>query len=421
MLNENINSFYKKNDEFFAFAMNAEYSDYIVHYSNLDREITIDNDGSLKLGGTKQRSMITTIDGLCETVKVLINEAEQLLNYEMSRVSSNEALLCFGKKPCSYFDIRSSDIEPLINQIVIDVLYYKYLGETEMTFFEYCEKYSFSLRGDSWVKSSDLEDDASFQAKDAMYKLIKNRVKKEHKRFEKASSHNEFIELGICPDLYIEHITQKRQKMTMDFWAGLYYDTILFPEILKGYYTRKNDNGDIHKELNKYDKFVEKAFIPSDNGKDYFHKTMSYLNLESSYRLEFTYKLAERMSKNNVDSIDNCNFILAKNQAVVCVPTVIVNGKKEELIFYKKKLKYNSMPLIYKAWLNESGYKVSDMSSHNPFYLYNWLNFIRIQTYELFQYHYQFLSDDYCSISDFIKEKYNLLEEYIDTKKNIRA
>lgn len=80
-----------------------------------------------------------------------------------------------------HFAIIESYQELLVNQLMADVLYDKYLDETAMTLNEYCTKHFYvDYDNEEWKKLDEYNpfDENSFEySKDRAYKLMEGRMK----------------------------------------------------------------------------------------------------------------------------------------------------------------------------------------------------------------------------------------------------
>jgi hypothetical protein len=463
--NKKIKEIIANNGEFFTFVMENDVP-AILDYTFIDKEVEI-KDEKLIFGGKKEKKIVKSIAELRELIKELIVNISKLLrdyllmfwkehlppvvdgeflnrfkqNYNIKIDVSSFSRESFLNEAKTSFTLKSEDAELLVNQLIADILYNKYLDDTKITLNEYCEKYicydldnSFRQKMKKIKKELECEyaDNKKMyiflykesrieeikKEKAAVYNKMDRRIKSYVKMMGTPNNKKDLLERVLFPDVYIEYIKEKNVKKPKWIWDLIYFNETLSAFKLYKRDTLNDSEDDLKKiaeELKEYDRFVQKAFKPIDgDNKDYFHKTMSFYYLESVSGLEFSYKLAERLEFEELNNMNNCSFLVKMFYVDVCCPVYHKIDGDEYFSFLRKRNTYGSTPLMNEAWLQKTNYKINKPDD-NPF-IQKSINLIRAQVYELFMYHYTFQSENYDEISEFIKEKFNLLDEYY--KKN---
>ena len=173
-----------------------------------------------------------------------------------------------------------------------------------------------------------------------------------------------------------------------------------------GNYTHKA----LVKLFDEYDGYIDEVFMqPTINSKDYFLKSLDFYFLEIYKRIDFIYKLAVRLENSNLPVIDKKHVLVRRFHPKVC--DVIEHDGLFEFVYNNRTAYYGPMLLLEDHWQQNESY-------NDPMHEDKWQKyyFIRAKVYELFQYHCQFISNDYDDISDFINKHYNILQ-YHEPKK----
>ena len=256
--------------------------------------------------------------------------------------------------------------------------------------------------------------------KDAIYRAMIEEIERETDIMNSPESRENALKLGIDPDIYNKYLSElnkpgERKKTKPKFvWDYLYYngslDLITSNQYRRNFERSSNKTfGTFIENFNSYDSFVE-VMLPKDedNDYDYFCKSMDFYHLEIYKRLDFNYKLAIRLEKAirmkniDLDSIDKKYFLLRRFHPCVFWPFM---DEANNCPRYDEKNKYYR-PLLFieEMWQEQN---LLDDDIHNrgvsdTFYL------IRAKAYELFNYYYEYDSNDYEDISNFIRRHYNV-------------
>ncbi len=417
---DKIREVYLKDSKFFTFVL-EEGVPGIVDYSLLDREILV-SEVSIEYGEEKEKKPISSIDELRELFKELVIEVKEILNDYVSCVWGETSPFDTEQNYSqlkNFFNIKTEDEKSLIDQLIIDVLYDKYANDSMMTLNEYCEKHFYFKLEKEWININDHRNPVdhngnALQTKGAAVKMMGRRIKTFVEKMSKPSQNEELKKRFIFPDLYTDYIKDKNVKKSRWVWDLIYYTETLtaFKQYRRDYWSDiEEDYIKAANELNDYDKFVEGVFKPKDgDNKDYYYKSMNFYYLQSISRLEFAYKLAERLEQDSITNIEKERFLTTMFYTDVSCPCVKEINGRDYLFFIIKRNHYSPMLLLEDAWLHRTDYKINE-SENNPFF-YNPINFIRAQAHHLFNYHYKFSSNCYDDIHVFLKENYNLLEKY---------
>ena len=239
-------------------------------------------------------------------------------------------------------------------------------------------------------------------------------------------SRDEIVELGVNPDVYFEYFNQlstsfssgkrpKIQKKPKIKWDYIFYNANGKMITSKQFDRSFSKNGNYtHKALVKlfdeYDGYIDEVFMqPTINSKDYFLKSLDFYFLEIYKRIDFIYKLAVRLENSNLPVIDKKHVLVRRFHPKVC--DVIEHDGLFEFVYNNRTAYYGPMLLLEDHWQQNESY-------NDPMHEDKWQKyyFIRAKVYELFQYHCQFISNDYDDISDFINKHYNILQ-YHEPKK----
>lgn len=431
-----VQGIFIKNDDFFTFILNDGMAKYI-DYSALNTKFIWSEDlKTFDTGGEKEKiSSISDLRKICTELVLEMKDIvlgnikfEDVKNFLRKKYINNSGVLSVLEEEKinnvlpDIFDIKSEDTELLVNQLMFDILYDKYLEDTEMTLKEFCdEHFYYDYRG-NWKRIKDFKDDRSAaNTKNTIYKTMRSQIEKYIKIMSAPAKMEDLNKYVLDTDFYFEDIntlnkrfetTEKKPKWV---WDLLYYNHILpaFKQFRRDFWEDNEESQRKYvRELNDYDKFVQTAFKPKEgDDRDYFLKSMSFYYLESISYLEYMYKLAERMERDGINNFDKYNLSVQQFYIDVSCPVVIEEDDYQNLYFIEKRNNYAPCLFITENWLHRSDYKL-DREENNPFSYDTGINVVRAQAYELFKYHYKFTSDDYKEISEFIRTDYNVLDTY---------
>ncbi len=398
------------NKHFFDFTLKNGHM-IIINYKLMNREIIVDfKNNELLLGGEKKKKEVNTISKLKQILDKYLSAILSIVNHKITYYDDYDEIISspiYIKTLNFQINLQSEDRERLINQIVFDILFDKYLAECpQMTLQEYSRNQSFIF-----PYNSDAVDS------------IRKCIGKATPRFINTMN-NPFIRenierLGFNPDKWFNYLgqkngfyttqgaKQKKFKKPKIIWDYIFYngtqELITSKQFLRSF--NKNNNysySAIVNLFNEYDKFVSNAFMQQPkNSEDYFIKSMEFYYLEIYKRIDFIYKLALRL-ENEPSIVIYKNHPLVKRFHPIVVCPIVDNN--EHLNFIELHKYYRPMLMIEDLWQEQKLY-------NNPLYLYTLQNYhlIRAKVYEIFNYHAKFISNDYNEISNFLKTHYNIL------------
>jgi len=381
--NDKIREIHRLHEILFRIALKSDDAPKIIDYSFLTRRINWpENATSFNLNKEgKRRETITSIRELRSVLAELVLSVRHL-HYENTLQS-----------------IQPKDTGLAVNQLVLDILYNKYLCASEMTLNEYCAKHFYFDYQGKWVKLEDLEalsDDAAFSMKEAIYKKMKRNKESFVKEFIKPELKNPLKKYLSIDDYagYIEN-NRKKTKAMWDFFWYQYNLPLVKSNVQASYGDSDEEQKRLLDDLISYDKFVQAVFGPNDgDNEDYFNKYMGFYHLESFAMIEALYRYVGKKDLEDIDAypFDFMNEVWSLKD--VSLPYINERESVHRLRFKKKNN-------FYRTPLSTSEYKLLD----------------RAQAFELFTYYYDFEPNDYAEISEFIKQDCNILENYYEKNK----
>lgn len=355
----------------------------ITDYCYLKREIIIPkNEGEIKVGGEKKRRKVTSIVELKKCLEDFVSASIEIL-----------------KRDC-FFDFEFLKRDLLIEQLVYDVLFDKYLNESEkMTLYKYATKLHEKIKDET-------------DSIDNIRKRLEKSMKQHYELMKYSKLREETIEFGINLDKYDQYYMPKakensNKKKPKFIWDYLYYNRNMITyrqyrrELIKnGNYSYER----IIEDLNDYNKFVERLLpVEEETPKKYFHMSMDYYVLETYKRIDFILKVIKDIPEMDKMEIDREYFLIKRFTPIVLTPYEDGN----ELQFTEKCKYYRPLLFIEKTICNQ----MKESNEINKSIIANQLlthNFIRAKAYELFKYHVEYDSTDYRDIKGFIKNSYNM-------------
>ena len=417
----------------------APFTDYYY----LNREIIIASDEGenirIELGENKNKKKITSIDELRSNLNGVVTAVLQIYNempiFQMVVLnddiitmlsenpqnplenSEDETIVGYVEKygqslfslvaTSLYFDFNDINIDLLEDQLIFDILFDKYLAESDrMTRGQYSQYMSELLRG------------SKFADADQIYKKVERAMKDHYNMMKYSQLREELEQLGINFAKYEEHY--KAKKKPKFIWDYFYYNRSM---ITYRQYRRqlKRDGNyltkDFVKDIGEYDEFVkkvlsEKAISETGEPQKYFNRSMDYYYLESYKRIDYILKLINSIPEIELMKINIGNFLVKRFPFPVLVPY----EKNNELRYNIGHYKYYR-PLFYvEEELRDQAQ--SDGKFNYSFYadsLYKYY-LVRAKAYELFKYHAEYISSDYNEINEFIRHHYNI-RTYHDSDK----
>ena len=411
---------YYKNETLKPIFCNGRFFDFfpksghpiIISYSRVNKEILLKEDtNQLVWGDAIKRKEIHSIYNLRQVFDVLICQELDLINKNGTYLGINWGSETVGSRIPFRIDINDEDRALIIDQLVFDILGNKYCIESPLM----------TLRQYSIYQSRNNQ--TGKERVESVRKCISNGLKKQTAIMNSPELRNEIIELGVDPDEYFKYFSQvstpysngEKQKIYTRpkvQWDYIYYsaDTKLITgkQYDRSFSKGKNYSHNTFVSLfNACDQYIDEHFMqPAEDNKSYFLKSLEFYYFEIYKRLDFIYKLAVRLDELNSPRIEKDCIFIKRFQPAVC-DVLEQNGS---LMFGNRIMYYRPMLMLEAAWL-EKLYE-------NPVDIFKWQkhHFIRAKIYELFKYHFNFVSNDYDEISDFIKAHYNILD-YHDPNK----
>lgn len=227
--------------------------------------------------------------------------------------------------------------------------------------------------------------------------------------------------LGVDPDLFFRYLDKRNVSWKKDVkkpkfvWDYLYYNGC--PDLVTSKQYKRNFKRDSNNsyqrftdDFNRYDQFVE-TLLPKDEdvGYEYFRKSMDFYHLEIYKRLDFIYRLASKLENTAATTLSKEYFLVKRFHPALIWPDT---DAQNNCPMYDEKYKYYRPLLFMENFLMEND-KLKDSTNFNVLLEYN---FVRAKIYELFTFHYEFYSNEYNDISDFIHNHYNMQSYHIKNK-----
>lgn len=325
----------------------------------------------------------------------LITSIELLRSYLISHIMER-ALEWFPVEGMRH--MSNAEKNMVAEQIILDLLFEKYLRESEkMTPSQYA-KYTARL----WP-----ENMLPIHKADANRKKLERSAKQYSDMIHYSKLREEVRELGVDPDKYadfLEKVRGKRPKYMYDILS--WNRNPLISRQYRRQLTREGRNypyWEMIRDMKDYNNLVN-SILPSDNEapKDYFRKAMDYYALESYRRIDFMMKLAGLMQKTGRSEMGRLAFITRR-----FTPHVLLldEGMHGELVHRTHTNYYRPSWTMDDMVLNQIA--VGDEESISNAAI-QWQNcvIVRAKIYELFKYHAEYVSTDYEEIQQFLKNSY---------------
>lgn len=263
------------------------------------REITINPNGKISLGGEKEKETINSMERLMDVFDELVSNVLKIINKNRENFLKSADMPIYIPR----YEIQPEYKKLLVEQLMMDVLFDKYFSDSpEMTLKQYCEIY----RNYRWDDESD--DDIA----DSVRKYMREGIDRMAKNMDTDKIREQIEKLGRDPDEYLKNFTNlstffqkgktpEKVRHHKPYWDNIYYNSEPGLITRKQYDRSFSKNGNYsHKAIvemfDNYDKFVKYYFgqVPN-NSKDYFTASFDLYNLELCKRIDFIYKLAERL------------------------------------------------------------------------------------------------------------------------------
>ena len=430
---------------FFDFTLLSGHQ-LIVDYSCVDKEIIVGD--AISLGQKKVKGDVGTISELTTTLfrlyKYMQEINQQVRNRMFNQLEPVEMIFMFGATQCvdtikidadKTPDVNIPEIEKrvhhIVNQVVFDILYEKYLSESPLlTLYQYYRK--FACYG--WDKPFDNDAESLEKKKDATRKWMVDEIKREVAIKNNPRMREDSVKLGRNPDQYIDFLSkinapgETHENKPKTIWDYLFYNghprLITSKQFRRSLVKQKRDNSNYTYEeyaglFKTYDEFAQMAFMADAiNAKDYFTKSMDFYHLEIYKRVDFIYKLAVHMENARVTAINKNNLLVKRFAPIVMCP---YQDEIRNCLIYNQKYKYyKPFLMLEKSWDFQLEANSSQLDSLASFDAWTERHYVRAKLFELFNYHYAFTSCDFDDISAFIRNHYDVLSYHDPSKEWIQ-
>ena len=417
---EIIKTIYLKEGSFFDFVLEDDFP-LIIDYQYFDREIIVSYDDAVKVGGVKVKRKIATIAELRLKLKELISDAKEYYYEFICDKAVHDETPGLKQMLNAYFNIKDEDMELLVNQLVFDVLYDKYLEtsyEDVVKLSTYCAKhFYYELWDKGWTDNIKYAADSHDidGLKDTARHMMKRQLIREHTQINKEA----YAEFGIDIVKGIDSLFQSeyKPKVVWDFFFHRGSKNLVTSRQCRRNFSikRKADYLKLANELNDYDRYIENARMRNHCGnsaKEYFQKSMGFYTLEMSSRMDFMYKLAETFESEGFSNAHKIRFLIEGYDTTVACPYIEQDADGNLAQGFRQETRcYFPLPLIEKS----CGRKMNDLlheTDKNPFLDEGLIYVYRAKVHALFKYHYVFNSEDYDDISDFISNNFDIRSYY---------
>lgn len=409
---------------------------FITDFSLLTHELVLASNNNIVIGEEHKRNRISSIaeiksavENIIESVIPQLNEVFSVETFlticvkypnieaakeDMLRFAAKNIPADFNRKTFfPHFDFNTDDEDKtlLVDQLVFDVLFDKYLRESKrMTRNEYAEYLAKKF-------CSDKSDKISFAH--AANERLTRAMGAYHDRMTYSNLGEQLELLGNVPkECYISYyIPQMKDNLSKNkpqyIWDLLWYNSYL-PLSARQYrrqLTKENRNYSyeaIFNDLKEYNHNVTKLLpVEHEEYKKYFRMSMDYYVLECYKRIDFMFKLISFLPQTEIKKINKEHPLVKRFHPMVLVP-VINNG---ELCYFEKCKYYRPLFMIesemHKKILQEIA--LGGAFDYSKYYTQLWkFQIIRAKAYELFKYHNEFDSIDYEEIKDFLCKCYDM-------------
>lgn len=376
----------------------------VTSYDNLDKEI-IAKDNNIELGQKKKRKKITTID-----------ELRQVFNEYMPFVLEAHCWLHPNEPLPDY--LSEENIKPVVDQLIFDVLFDKYLNELYESQQTNATAYAKQMVGEHKSFSEGISKALRRQKKN-FFELVN----------ENPKLMDQVMKLGVSADEFNDRFTDQINKKPKYLFDYYYFNSYL---ITSNQYKRnlKKDSNYPYKrlisDLNDYNDYVNKLMPPeNESPKIFFFKTMQYYFLETYKRIDYMFKIANVILKTDLKFLkkdgnieDELRFLLERFSINIYVPYE-ENGRLQDGAIVKY---YRPLLMIEDKMLNDIIMQKENILKIS-LALYNY-RYIRARMYEIFKYNCEFVMPDIkknnsqCYIKDY---EYKEIKEFINQCYNLNS
>lgn len=371
----------------------------ITDYCHLDKDVWADNSIEVNLGDEKERISITSIDALKDTLAKFLLATLEILSQHTPFNPGN---------PYTYPDFSDLRKDLLIGQLVFDILFDKYLNESEsMTLNRYSNYIAGKLYPDDRENYRHTINEKLTRGMATLYAKTESSILQ--KQIEMLG-----IDSNKYAQYYIPHMRKNSSNKKPKFiWDLLYYNFVLALPYrqYRRQLTRDSRNysyKNVIQDLKAYNNFVTKLLhVEFESYEKYFRMSMDYFVLESYKRIDFIFKLMDILSPDELLAIDRKHFLVDRFVPPVLVP-YIQNG---ELHFARKYKYYRPLLMIENNLFEveeEDGVETYKLNYIYYGSLLKKYQYVRAKAYELFKYHCIFSSDNYIEIKNFLRQCYDM-------------
>lgn len=301
----------------------------ITDYRHLDKDVWAENSIEVKLGGEKERITVTSIESLKDTLNKFLSAALKIL---FRHTPSNPIDLY------TYPDFSNIKKDLLIEQLIFDILFDKYLDESELM----------TRNGYSTYMSMKLYEDSIQQINcaRAINENLSRGMKTHYNRMRYSQLRKQLAWFSIDPDKYDKYYTpnikeSSGSKKPQFLWDLFYYNFgrnlknlpsdgeskanskygkgMLSSRQYRCQLTKDSRNYsyvEIIHDLRSYNCFVNKILpVEFESYEKYFHMSMDYYVLESYKRVDFIFKLIDALPPDKLIAIDRDYFLVESRLA----------------------------------------------------------------------------------------------------------
>lgn len=420
----------------------------ITDYSWLYNNIIVSEENMVTLGKNKEKNKIPSIGSLKEKLRALIQYNIKIfhefspvnyLYHDVGTIRLSSHHPRFSPKLKYYSDFMEINMDLLVDQLIMDILYEKYMNDSPpMTRWEYAHHISNKLYHDSADKMIQVN-----RCTNNINTALESVMKKHKYRISKKKYNAQLKALGVRPSKYHLYYSEKMlqnsvRKKAKVMWDYLYYNSCTYPEDLvtdenyeeskrqrisitamqyRRRLTRKGNNypyKQIIEDLQKENDFINKMFFSRcSSDQDYFTNIMDYYRFELYKRIDFMFKFIDKMPAMGItpEEIDKDHFLLKR-----FVPNVLRLYVKKKGLTYGIRKKYYTPLLIIEEKIHRNIIENPIDEVDDYMDLLTKYQYLRARTLELFRYHFTFDSSDYSEFKDFLNQNYNLFEYHNSNK-----
>ncbi len=366
----------------------------ITEYNRLNWRVVAENNIVMNLDREQERVKITSIDTLMEALQELVTAAMEILHRHTPFVKG---------VPYTYPDFDNLKKDLLVEQLVFDILFDKYLRESE-----------WMTRSGYATHMSDFLEKSKYSCNSAINERLRRGMDNFYNLMKRSQLGEQLEALGVDPNKYVQYYSSNMKENTSKkkpkfIWDTLYYNFAL--DISSRQYrrqlTRNSRNYSYEKiieDLNLYVKFVNMLLpVEQESPQKYFNMSMDYYILESYKRNDFIFKLIDTLPKTVISEINREHFLVKR-----FVPPVLVPFVQNNELFFAIQNKYYRPLFKIEEEIHKEMQKATNLDQRYYEALLRKYQYVRAKTYELFKYHVEYISNDYSDIKKFLCQSYNM-------------